>query len=142
MNNQSSNDIIVFLQIRFNRPFNSRLVAIDCKSSCIYIKSFFRGDKKCCRFYSGLGYGCDHCRVNPSEWNDIEKVKAQWPYPLDRNKESMERVRARMSVDANGDYKKKTNDWDAREGCVRPMAGLRDTDNFPLTHKVSVLFVP
>ena len=24
-----------FLQIRFNRPFNSRLVAIDCKSSCI-----------------------------------------------------------------------------------------------------------
>ena len=51
----------------------------------------------------------------------------------------MELVKARMSVDAKGDYKKKTNDWDSREGCVRPMTGLRKTDDFQLTHKVSLV---
>ena len=86
-----------------------------------------------------MGYGCDHCRVKPSDWNDIELVKEQWPYPLDRDMESMERVKARMEVDAKGDYKKKPNDWDTREGCVRPMTGLRKPDDFQLTHKVSLV---
>ena len=33
----------------------------------IFLILYFRGDKKCCRQYTGLGqgYGCDLCRVNP-----------------------------------------------------------------------------
>ena len=68
----------------------------------------------------------------------MEIVREKWPFEMDRSMESIRAIEDRVEVNKNGDYKKKPNDWDEREGCTRPMSGQRQPDGFPLTHKVSL----
>ena len=105
---------------------------------------FFRGDKKACRHYTGLGDGCDLCRVNPNEWSILALIEEAWPYPMDRTPESYKAVEARMKVNTNGKYPRPEGrgDWQKREGCTGPMKSLRPIFPFSITHKVSSIVKP
>ena len=108
----------------------------------IYLLSC-RNDKKCSGHLMCVGDGCLLCRVNPRKWSDPEALKEDWPYPLDRDLESLKKVEARMRTNDAGKYARTAgrDDWDIREGCTQPCHTCRSIHGHTCTHKVQVSWV-
>ena len=87
----------------------------------------------------GVGDGCLLCGVNPRRWNDPEALAEDWPYPLDRDLDSLKEVETRVTTDKDGKYVRGgRNDWATRQGCSKPPICLRELHPFTVTHKVHI----
>ena len=91
------------------------------------------------RLLTGIGDGCDSCLAPPSSWADMSAVEAG--FPKDRSIESLRATYDSLEKDAYGALKKRTGDFETRQGICNEVLSLRETYSFTVTHKVRIIFI-
>ena len=94
----------------------------------------YRNDKKMDRLLTGVGDGCDSCLAPRSMWTNIDAIREG--FVMNRSIDVIRDTWARLPRTKDGQVKRRTGDYNERQGLCTEPKSLRETFSFTITHKV------
>ena len=87
------------------------------------------------RLLTGVGDGCDSCLTPRSMWTDPEAISEG--FVINRTIDIIRETWSKLPRTQDGEIRRKTGDYNIRQGLCSEPKTLRETFSFTITHKVS-----